>query len=281
MILPEWLKKKVPDESSLARVQALTGGLGLHTVCENARCPNMGECFERGMATFLILGNVCTRNCGFCAIESGKPVAPDPEEPERVARAVRGLDLRHVVITSVTRDDLEDYGAGQFADTIRAVGIISPETSVEVLVPDFMGSRPALLRVLAAGPRILAHNIETVPGLYPSVRPKGSYRRSLETLQRAKSAGPVPLTKSGLMLGLGERDEEVREVILDLKKMGCDMITLGQYLRPSAAHLEVKEYVPPERFDAYGEFARALGFRKVWSGPFVRSSYHAEDYERG
>lgn len=271
MILPEWLKKPVPDESSLVRIQGLIGDLGLHTVCESARCPNMGECFERGTATFLILGNVCTRNCRFCAIESGSPASPDPDEPGRVARAVRDMKLNHVVITSVTRDDLEDFGAGQFAATIRAVRLSSPETSVEVLIPDFMGSRAALKRVLAAGPRILAHNMETVPRLYSSVRPKGSYRRSLEILQWTKGIDPGVLTKSGLMLGLGERDEEVRGVILELKKSGCAIITMGQYLRPSPIHLEVKEYVPPEKFEGYRGFALAHGFIKVQSGPFVRS----------
>lgn len=278
---PDWLKKRAPDETGLKRMQNLMEGLGLHTVCENARCPNIGECFERGTATFLILGKVCTRNCRFCAVEGGHPAAPDPGEPGKLAQAVKVLQLKHVVITSVTRDDLADYGAGQFAAATRAVHVISPATTVELLIPDFMGSKSALQEVLAAKPRILAHNIETVPRLYFSVRPRANYRRSLELIRWAGRIAPEVLTKSGLMLGLGEREEEVHKVIHDLKKAGCKILTLGQYLRPSPDRLEVKEFILPEKFDRYKEFALALGFFKVQSGPFVRSSYHAGDLMLG
>lgn len=256
---------------------ALLEGLGLDTVCLSAACPNLGECFARRTATFLILGPVCTRNCRFCAVPKGTPRPVDPGEPRRVALAAAELQLRHVVITSVTRDDLPDGGAGQFAATVTAVREALPEATVEVLTPDFRGRPAALEKVMAAGPRVFNHNVETVPRLYPAARPQADYRRSLEVLRRAKEMRPGILTKSGLMVGLGEREEEVLAVLADLRSAGCDAVTIGQYLRPSKAHLPVREYLTPETFARYRARAREMGFRYVASGPLVRSSYLAED----
>lgn len=273
---PAWLKKRLPRAAPLRSMEDLLRGHGLHTVCENARCPNKGECFERGTATFLILGDVCTRDCRFCAISSGRPGPVDPAEPEKVAAAAALLGLRHVVVTSVTRDDLPDGGAGHFAATIRALRQRLPgETTVEVLVPDFLGSRDALDTVLAERPDVFNHNVETVPRLYPHVRPQADYGRSLDVLgYAARVVGGV--VKSGAMVGLGESDDEVRGVMKDLHAVGVQMLTLGQYLRPSLRHLPVVEYVPPDVFAEYRAAGEQLGL-VMEAAPFVRSSYRAEE----
>ncbi len=273
--LPAWLKAKAPGSPGYLRLKRLVKGLDLNTVCESAHCPNIGECWTAGTATFMILGDVCTRSCGFCAIRTGRPTHLDHEEPERVAEAIARLHLRHAVITSVNRDELADGGASIFARTIRAVHQRCPETSVEVLIPDFQGNWEALAEVLDAGPEILNHNLETVPRLYRRMRPQARYERSLELLDRARSLGPAP-TKSGMMLGAGETRAEVDRSIRDLAAVGCSILTLGQYLSPSEQHVPVDRFVPPEEFEELGEFARALGFGHVESGPLVRSSYHAE-----
>jgi lipoic acid synthetase len=279
--LPAWLKVRAPGGEGYLRVKGLLRGAGLHTVCEEAACPNIGECFEAGTATFLILGDVCTRACRFCAITSGRPGPVDAEEPRRVAETVALLALRHAVVTSVTRDDLPDGGAGVFASTIREVRRLSPSTAVEVLIPDLRGDWRALAAITDAGPDILNHNIETVPRLYRSVRPRAVYARSLDLLRQAKTLGPGMLTKSGIMLGLGEEPAEVREAMADVRGAGCDILTLGQYLRPSPRHLPVARFYPPEEFAALAEEGRALGFRHVESGPLVRSSYRAAQQASG
>lgn len=273
---PEWLKLKPLDSTILTKMRKLTRGLKLHTICESARCPNRTECFAQGTATFMILGDICTRNCTFCAVKHGKPEAPDPEEPEHIVSAVKKLGLRYVVITSVTRDDLPDGGASQFAQIIKALRAYDSNILVEVLVPDFRGSLPAWQIVIDASPDVLNHNVETVPRLYLEVRPGANYQRSLELLRRAKLNGL--LTKSGLMLGLGERENEVIEVMEDLREAGCDSITLGQYLRPSLKHHEVVRYVTPAEFAQYEVIARKMGFLGVASGPLVRSSFNAIDF---
>jgi len=250
----------------------------LNTVCQSAHCPNLGECFSRGTATFMILGDVCTRNCGFCAIATGKPRAVDPLEPIRVALAARQLGLRHVVVTSVDRDDLSDGGASQFAATIEKIRALCKETSVEVLTPDFRGDRGALDIVLEARPEVYNHNVETVPRLYRLARAGSNYQRSLQMLRWAAESGRTLLVKSGLMVGLGETPQEMEQVMRDLYSVGCRALTVGQYLAPSRAHLPVVEFVPPEQFQRYEEQARAIGFEFVAAGPFVRSSFHAEDF---
>ncbi|MBA7502739.1 Lipoyl synthase [subsurface metagenome] len=272
---PEWLKLKPLDSTILTKMRKLTQGLKLHTICESARCPNRTECFAQGTATFMILGDICTRNCTFCAVKHGKPEAPDPEEPEHIVSAVKKLGLRYVVITSVCRDDLPDGGAVQFAQAIRALHRHNSGIGVEVLIPDFRGSLSALEKVIAAQPTVLNHNVETVPRLYAEVRPQAKYHRSLELLKRAKSLDRGLLTKSGLMLGLGERENEVIEVMEDLREVGCDSITLGQYLRPSLKHHGVVRYVTPDEFAQYEAIARKMGFLGVASGPLVRSSFNA------
>jgi len=278
MALPVWLKKRAPKKEILEEMQRLFRSLSLHTVCEEARCPNMGECFARHTATFMILGNRCTRNCSFCAVKKGDPLPLDPEEPKNVARAVKKLGLRYVVITSVTRDDVEDGGAGQFADTIREIKRLSgEETKIEVLIPDFKGSLSSLKVVVEAKPDVLNHNLETVSRLYPVVRPLANYERSLRLLKQARQLNRSIHTKSGLMVGVGEDFEEVIEAMRDLRGTGCEILTIGQYLRPSSEHLEVKEYLRPERFREYERIGRSLGFLSVVSGPFVRSSYQARE----
>lgn len=278
MALPVWLKKRAPKKEILEEMQRLFRSLSLHTVCEEARCPNMGECFARHTATFMILGNRCTRNCSFCAVKKGDPLPLDPEEPKNVARAVKKLGLRYVVITSVTRDDVEDGGAGQFADTIREIKRLSgEETKIEVLIPDFKGSLSSLKVVVEAKPDVLNHNLETVSRLYPVVRPLANYERSLRLLKQARELNRSIHTKSGLMVGVGEDFEEVIEAMRDLRGTGCEILTIGQYLRPSSEHLEVKEYLRPERFREYERIGRSLGFLSVVSGPFVRSSYQARE----
>jgi len=275
--LPPWLRRRLPADGCGEEVRALLAELGLATVCGSARCPNLPECFSRGTATFLILGQRCTRQCGFCAVAAGVPDAPRDGEPDAVAEAAERLALRHVVITSVTRDDLADGGAGHFARTIRAVRRRRPHATVEVLTPDFQGRAADVERVLAAGPDVFNHNVETVRRLYPLVRPGADYRRSLDVLSAAKRLGCWLLTKSGLMLGLGESDDEVRQVLADLRGAGCDMLTIGQYLAPSPRHLPVARFIDPPAFDAWARQAGEMGFRAVAAGPFVRSSYHARD----
>ena len=277
--LPHWLRKTGHDFTSDHDLRSLMRTRMLHTVCEEARCPNRKECFSSGTATFLILGDVCTRRCGFCAILPG--VGPSLEtlqdEPGNVAEAAAELKLRYVVITSVTRDDLPDGGAGHFARTIKAVRKRLPEAGVEVLTPDFEGNQVSLRIVLEAEPDTFNHNIETVPRLYPSVRPQAQFARSLNVLIFARSFSEGLAIKSGLMVGIGESPEEVREVLCDLHRCGVDVVTIGQYLRPSREHLPVAEYVHPDLFEEYREFGEKLGFKAVFAGPFVRSSYMAED----
>ena len=275
--LPNWLKVPAPGNAGYRKLKRLAGELKLNTVCQSAMCPNIGECWGHGTATFMILGDVCTRSCGFCAIKTGRPEAPDREEPERVARAVAALGLTHAVITSVNRDELADGGAGIFAETIRVVHALCPETSVEVLIPDFQGDHEALGQVLAAGPQILNHNVETVPRLYKLMRPQARYDRSLELLKASKGIRNDIPTKSGIMIGAGETVEEVRETVADIASQGTDILTIGQYLQPSPTHVPVDRFCPPEEFRSLEAYARELGFIHVESGPLVRSSYHAAD----
>lgn len=273
---PAWIKARAPQGPAYERLRGLMRELDLHTVCEEAHCPNVGECWNRGTATFMILGDVCTRACGFCAVKTGLPGRPpDPEEPRRVADAVARMGLRHAVITSVNRDDQRDGGASIFAATLREIRARVPGCAVEVLIPDFKGDWSALDVVLAARPDILNHNTETVPRLYRTVRPGARFERSLELLRRSKRAGLV--TKSGIMVGLGEDWDEVLATIRQIRDAGADVLTVGQYLRPSPEHLPLRRYYPPEEFAAIGDFARGLGFAHVESGPLVRSSYHAEE----
>jgi lipoic acid synthetase len=273
---PPWLRVRAPGSPNYMRLQALMREQNLHTVCEEARCPNIGECWEDRTATFMILGDVCTRRCGFCAVSHGRPVWEDWGEPDRVGRTVARMGLAHVVVTSVNRDDLADGGAEVFARTIVAIRRDAPGCRVEVLIPDFQGSAPALETVLAAHPDVLNHNVETVPRLYRTVRPGARYERSLELFARAGRHSSRPVTKSGLMLGLGETAAELRATMEDLLAVGVRLLTLGQYLRPSAAHLPVVRYVPPEEFREYAAVGEALGFHHVEAGPLVRSSYHAK-----
>ena len=275
-VRPEWLRKSAPDPVVLAKMKELVDGLQLHTVCESAHCPNQGECFTRGVATFMILGDVCTRNCAFCAVQHGQPVPPDANEPEHVVGAVVKLGLRHVVITSVTRDDLPDGGAYQFAKVVETIRSYDPGITTEVLIPDFQGSLSALAVVVASCPAIINHNVETAPRLYSQVRPQANYERSIQLLKHVKSMGKELLTKSGLMLGLGERREEVIQVMKDLREVDCDFLTIGQYLRPSLNHHEVVRFVPPVEFEEYKNAGVAMGFRGVASAPFVRSSFQAD-----
>ena len=273
---PEWIKARAPMGERYERLRDLMRGLDLHTVCEEAHCPNIGDCWNRGTATFMILGDVCTRACGFCAVKTGLPARPpDPQEAGRVADAVARMGLRHAVITSVNRDDQRDGGAGVFAACIREIRERVPGCAVEVLIPDFKGDWTALDTVIAARPDILNHNTETVPRLYREVRPGARFSRSLELLGRAKSAGL--LTKSGIMLGLGEEWAEIEETVRAIRAAGTDILTIGQYLRPSPEHLPLLRYYTPEEFGRLREFALALGYRHVESGPLVRSSYHAEE----
>lgn len=274
---PEWLKLDALEPTILNRATKLTRDLELHTVCESARCPNRTKCFAEGTATFMILGNICTRNCTFCAVKTGKPQAPDPQESDHIVQAVRRLGLRYLVITSVTRDDLPDGGSSQFAQTIRAIRKYDPNIAVEVLIPDFQGSASALQAVIDASPAVLNHNIETVSRLYSGVRPQAKYRRSLDLLKQAKLVDNRLLTKSGFMLGLGESREEVIEVLADLRRAGCDLLTIGQYLQPSLEHHRLVRYIRPEEFEEYRIVGKKLGFVAVMSGPLVRSSFHAAE----
>jgi lipoic acid synthetase len=274
---PDWLKARIQTGKAYLETKAILRTLDLHTVCESANCPNIGDCFSRHTATFLILGNVCTRSCPFCDIRSGKPLPVDPEEPHRVAEAAAKLGLRYVVVTSVNRDELPDGGAFQFAAVIRAIRAENPAARVEVLIPDFLGDRDALATVLDARPDVLNHNMETVKRLYPRVRPAGRYERSLELMRRVGEIAPGIPAKSGIMLGVGETQEEVEELLRDLHAHGCSMVTLGQYLPPSGSHLPLERYAPPEEFAHYRTYGLALGFKQVASGPLVRSSYHADE----
>ena len=274
--LPNWFRQPLPPGAEGGRVKSLLGQLGLHTVCEGAKCPNRAACWHDSAAAFLILGDVCTRDCRFCAIpHAAQPAPPDPGEPARLAEAAAAMGLRHVVVTSVTRDDLPDGGAAHFAATLRALRRRIPAASVEVLIPDFQGDQSALDVVLAAKPDILNHNLETVERLHPAVRPQADYRRSLAVLQHAAQSGAR--AKSGLMLGMGETAAELAATLRDLRAAGVSLLTLGQYLAPSAAHHPVDRFVPPAEFDRWGDEARALGFESVASAPHVRSSYHAEE----
>ena len=274
---PHWLKRRLPSGPVYGTVCQGLEAQGLHTVCQEAKCPNQWECFSSRTATFLILGARCTRNCGFCAVDYGPLGPPDPEEPRRVARMAHEMGLSYVVVTSVTRDDLPDGGSGLFAATIQALRETIPGVGVEVLIPDFQGQAAALAAVVAAGPDVLNHNLETIPELYATVRPEADYQRSLALLQRARDLAPHMMTKSGLMLGLGETPDQVRRTLEDLRRVDCRMVTLGQYLQPTPDHLPVRRYVRPEEFDRWREEALQLGFQEAASGPLVRSSYQARE----
>ena len=275
---PEWIKVRLPRNPVFFSTKALVSDLNLHTVCESAQCPNRWECWSQGTATFMIAGERCTRACGFCAVSTLKPKPLELDEPQRVAEAVMRLNLKHVVITAVARDDLKDGGAQHFADTIKAVRDRDPKIIVEVLTPDFQERMEDVAKVVNAKPDIFNHNMETVERLTPLVRHRARYRRSLEVLRLAKQLDPKIVTKSGVMLGLGELEPEIFQTMDDLREVDCNVLTMGQYLRPSAEHLPVVEYVEPARFDLYGEIARQKGFTFVASGPLVRSSYHAADF---
>jgi lipoyl synthase len=275
---PDWIKVRLPSNPVFFSTKALISDLRLHTVCESAQCPNRWECWSQGTATFMIAGERCTRACGFCAVSTAKPFALEADEPRRVAEAVRRLKLEHVVITAVARDDLEDGGAGHFAETIGAIRAMDPEIIIEVLTPDFNGKEAALRCVLQARPDIFNHNLETVERLTPSVRSRAKYRLSLEVLRTAGEIAPDIVTKSGLMLGLGETENELFEAMDDLRSANVRVLTMGQYLRPTPQHLPVVEYISPETFTLYREIARRKGFEFVASGPLVRSSYHAADF---
>ena len=273
---PEWLKIRVQAGQDRAAVESLLDRLSLHTVCEEAGCPNMMECFGRKTATFMILGRICSRRCTFCNVEKGSPVPVDADEPDSIAGAVKELGLRHVVITSVTRDDLPDGGASHFAAVVEKLRTLEKKVTVEVLIPDFQGNQAALETVLWSGPDVLNHNVETVPRLYTAVRPGALYTRSLELLRQVKHQAADIRTKSGIMVGLGETEGEVLHVLKDLRGVGCDFVTIGQYLAPSLKHHPVVEYIHPDQFVRYKQEAMRMGFRHVASGPLVRSSYHAE-----
>jgi lipoic acid synthetase len=278
--LPDWLRIKLPTTESFARTRSLLGELDLRTVCESAKCPNHWECWSMGTATFMIGGDRCTRACKFCAVDTARPLPLDADEPRRVAEATRRMKLRHVVITAVARDDLADGGAAHFRATIEAVRVLSPAIVIEVLTPDFNDNDAAIAAVLAAHPHIFNHNLETVRRLTPAVRHRATYDRSLSVLRKARERGAVGLhTKSGMMLGLGEQPDEVLTAMRDLRAVGCDILTLGQYLQPTREHLPVTEFISPAQFAEYGRTAREMGFVHVASGPMVRSSYHADEFQ--
>ena len=280
--LPEWLRIKLPTSDTFAHTRSLLDELKLHTVCESAKCPNHWECWSKGTATFMIAGDRCTRACGFCAVSTAKPLALEVDEPARVAEATRRMKLRHVVITAVARDDLRDGGAEHFRRTIEAVRAANPGIIIEVLTPDFLDQDEAIQMVLSASPHIFNHNLETVRRLTPSVRSRATYDRSLNVLRKVKArSGGGIYTKSGLMLGLGETEEELFTAVRDLRAAGCDLLTLGQYLQPTLKHLPVIEFVSPERFANYKGIAERMGFTHVASGPMVRSSYHADEFRVG
>ncbi len=274
---PAWLKQRI-DFRKIRKLKVFFKSLALHTVCENALCPNITSCFEKGIATFMILGDMCMRNCTFCAVEKGNPLSPDEDEPRKVAEAVKELGLKYVVITSVTRDDIPDGGAGQFVRTIECIRLIDSQIRIEVLTPDFRGNKESISRVVSGGPDVFNHNVETVPRLYPVIRSHADYQRSLHVLKSVKELDNKIYTKSGLILGMGETQQEVLKVLRDLREYGCDMVTLGQYLSPSAQHCPVYEYIKPSKFAEYKKIAKDMGFLSVASGPYVRSSYQAEEY---
>jgi len=274
---PKWLTVKAPGVKVMQEMQQILSNLSLQTVCQNAECPNIGECFNNKTATFMILGNICTRRCSFCAVAKGIPGELDFKEPEHVALAVKKLDLKHAVITSVTRDDLSDGGADHFAKVINSIRKVNPNTSIEVLIPDFKGDMSALKKVIDAKPDIVNHNVETVPRLYRKVRPGADYKRSIKLLERIKRLSPKIYTKSGMMVGLGESEQEIIQTFKDLTNVGCDILTIGQYLRPSKNHIKVHEYVTPKKFEYFKNVAESMGFKYVASGPLVRSSYKAYD----
>lgn len=281
VVKPEWLRVKAPQWQRVGSVKEILRDLGLNTVCEEASCPNIGECFNVGTATFLIMGPACTRACPYCDIDfEKKPQALDPTEPVRLGEAVGRLNLNHVVITSVNRDDLPDGGANQFVRCIEEVRKVSPQTTIEVLIPDLCGNWSALEIILKARPEVLNHNTETIPRLYKRVRPQGNYQRSLELLEKTRFLAPQVYTKSGIMVGLGETDAEVKTVMEDLRRVDCDILTIGQYLQPSQKHLGVKEFVTPEQFASWQQFGQSLGFLQVVSTPLTRSSYHAEQVRK-
>ncbi len=276
-VKPDWLRVKAPQWERVGAVKETLRDLSLNTVCEEASCPNIGECFKAGTATFLIMGPACTRACPYCDIDfEKKPQALDPTEPARLAEAVRRMKLNHVVITSVNRDDLPDEGASQFVRCIEAVRTISPSTTIEVLIPDLCGNWEALEIILKAQPEVLNHNTETVPRLYRRTRPQGDYQRTLELLRISRQIAPWVYTKSGIMVGLGETDEEIRQVMRDLRDVDCDILTIGQYLQPSQKHLKVGDFIHPEQFAAWQKYGEEIGFLQVVSSPLTRSSYHAE-----
>ncbi len=272
---PNWLRVKLPQGKEYHRLKNILRSASLHTVCEEAICPNIGECFGQGTATCLILGDVCTRRCNFCAVTNGHPSTLDEDEPEKIARAVKQIGLRHVVITSVTRDDLPDGGASHYARTIKAIRTNNPTCTIEVLIPDFNGSEEALEIVLRECPDILNHNIETVPGLYPNVRPQADYELSLSLLEKVNVIHPGCITKSGLILGMGEEYDEIIDVMKDLREVDCDILTIGQYLRPGKEYIPINRYYHPEEFKRLKYEGEKMGFKHVESGPLVRSSYHA------
>lgn len=278
---PRWLKRSLPKGRAYEKVRGLLKKNRLHTVCQEAKCPNLWECFSQRTSTFLIMGPACSRNCRFCAVAHGPPGPPDPEEPARVGQTAQHMGLSYVVVTSVTRDDLPDGGASFFAQTIKEIRKRMPDAMVEVLIPDFQGDTKALQTVVRAHPNVLNHNLETVPRLYASVRPQADYGRSLEVLKQAKEYDPAMPTKSGLMLGLGESSKEVEKTLEDILDAGCKIVTLGQYLQPSKEHVQVERFVSPEEFDHWRETALSMGFSGVASGPFVRSSYHAKELYGG
>ena len=276
-VKPDWLRVKAPQWERVGNVKEILRDLALNTVCEEASCPNIGECFNAGTATFLIMGPACTRACPYCDIDfEKKPQALDPTEPTRLAEAVRRMQLNHVVITSVNRDDLPDGGASQFVHCINAIHEVSPHTTIEVLIPDLCGNWQALEIILQAKPEVINHNTETIARLYRRVRPQGNYERTMELLQRSRQISPSTYTKSGIMVGLGETDAEIRQVMEDLRRVDCDILTIGQYLQPSQKHLQVSDFITPAQFAAWQTFGEELGFLQVVSSPLTRSSYHAE-----
>jgi lipoic acid synthetase len=272
--LPRWMKMQLPKGESYSRVKNLVAQHQLHTICTSGNCPNIGECWNRGTATFMILGDICTRNCKFCGVKTGKPLPPDPEEPRRIAESVKIMQLKHAVITSVDRDDLPDLGAGFWAETICEIKKLNPETKIEVLIPDFQGKPELIQKIIDAAPEVISHNMETVERLTPQIRSAAKYRTSLEVIRYIAASGII--AKSGIMLGLGETETEVLQVMDDLRAAGCKVLTIGQYLAPTLAHIQVKEYISPEQFEQYRTIGLEKGFSFVESSPLVRSSYRAE-----
>ncbi|NQT30615.1 MAG: lipoyl synthase [Candidatus Saganbacteria bacterium] len=277
MVLPDFLIKRIPKQEHIKKVRALIDDCEIHTVCESAKCPNIGECFKKKSLTFMILGNICTRHCAFCGVKKGEPLLLDQNEPKRISEATMRLGLNYVVITSVTRDDLEDGGASQFVRVITELKRINPSIKIEVLIPDFMGNEEALRNILKANPYVLNHNVETIPRLYPLMRAEANYGRSLTLLSQAKAINRQVYTKSGFMVGLGETKEEIVSLLADLRGAGCDLVTIGQYLPPSKKHPKAVRYVEPDEFSEYKRIGENLGFKRVFSGPFVRSSFNASE----